>query len=397
MESAPARRPLAPLLFPSALTIVLTGAAVGLTLLLQRFVSTAGYIFFYAAVLGSAWFGGKWFGWLAVILSGLIVAYITPPSYSFAINRESLPLFIEFAASAAIVGWFSSWRKRAEKELRSAREDLQIRVEERTKELRHANKQLHSEIADRRRAEEAYHQVRVELARLNRISAMGALAASISHEINQPLAAVVANADAGSIWLAADPPNLEEARSAIASIAREGTRASEVVRRIRAMFARGAPEIGPVQINDLIREVAALLESEISRNRVAVKTDLQADLLDARGDRVQLRQVLLNLITNAVEAMSGVNDRPRMLQIRSGMRDGCVLVSVQDAGVGIDPVDYPHIFDAFFTTKSKGMGMGLSISQSIIEAHGGRLWASSAPDRGTVLEFTLPADQMNAL
>jgi C4-dicarboxylate-specific signal transduction histidine kinase len=320
-----------------------------------------------------------------------------PPAYSFAVSRESLPLFIEFAASAAIVGWFSSWGKRAEKELQSARDELELRVEERTRELRKSNEQLHLEIADRKRAEDAYHQARVELARLNRISAMGALAASISYEINQPLAAVVANADAGSIWLAADPPNLEEARYAVAAIAREATRASEVVRRIRAMFAKGAPETAPVQINDLIREVAALLGSEISRNRVDVKTDLQADLLEVRGDRVQLRQVLLNLITNAIEAMSGVNNRPRILQIRSGMREGRVLVSVQDTGVGIDPEDYSHIFDAFFTTKSKGMGMGLSISQSIIEAHGGRLWASSAPDGGAVLEFILPADRMNIL
>jgi C4-dicarboxylate-specific signal transduction histidine kinase len=388
MENSPRR-----LLLASGLAIALVAAALALTLLLHSFVSTAGYVFFYAAVLASAWFGGKWSGSLAVILSGLTVAYFfTPPVYSFLISRDSLPLFIEFAGSAIIVAWFSSWRKRAEIELRQARDELQFRVEERTAELRHTNQQLHAEMDERKRVEDAYYEARRELSRLNRISAMGALAASISHEINQPLAAVVTNADACSIWLTADPPNLDEARRTIDCIAREGTRASDVVRRIRAMFTKGAPEISQVQINSLILEVGGLLASELFHNRVELQTDLAGDLPPALGDAIQLRQVLVNLAVNAIEAMSAVVDRPRMLLIRSGMKGADeLLIAVEDSGPGIVPQDRPRIFEAFFTTKSKGTGMGLSISQSIIESHGGRLWASPNAQYGMTFQFTLPA------
>jgi C4-dicarboxylate-specific signal transduction histidine kinase len=394
MESIPGAGRPASAILRCGLAFVLVAAALAATLLLQSVVSTAGYIFFYLAVVASSWFGGKWPGGIAVVLSGLTVAYFfTPPIYSFAVNRQSLPVFVEFAASALVVGWFSSWRKQAEAELRYARDELQLRVDERTAELRHTNEQLVAEMAERKRAEDAYYEAQAELARVTRMSAMGALAASISHEVNQPLAAVVTNADACMMWLSSDPPNLAEARAAVDCIAQQGTRASEVVRHIRAMFTKATPERTNIQVNELIREAGALIEAAALRNQVALQMELDAGLPVTIGDRVQLQQVIVNLILNGIEAMSEVDGRPRRLVIRSQMQSSDeVLVAVRDSGVGISAKDERRIFDAFFTTKAQGMGMGLSISQSIIEAHGGRLWAGNNSDFGATVQFTLPAD-----
>jgi signal transduction histidine kinase len=391
VQSAP--RPASTIL-RCGLAVALVAAALGLTLLLQSVVSIAGFIFFYIAVVASAWFGGQWPGAVAFILSVLAVEFFfMAPIHSFGVNRESLPIFIEFAASAFVVGWFSSWRKQAENELQYARDELQLRVEERTAELKQKNQELLAEMAERKRAEDAYYEAQAELARVTRLSTLGALAASISHEVNQPLAAVVTNADACMMWLSSESPNLEEARTAVDSIAREGTRASDVVRRIRAMFTKSAPERASVSMNDLIGEAAALMQQEIWRNQVSLQTELVRDLPDLPGDRVQLQQVLVNLIQNAIEAMSAVTDRPRRLVLRSEMRSQDeLLVAVEDSGIGIDPKNDRRIFDAFFTTKAQGMGMGLAICQSIIEAHGGRLWASANTDHGATVQFTLPVD-----
>ncbi len=318
MENDPGSRRLAFAILRCGLAAAFVAVALVVTFLLQSVVSTAGYLFFYIAVVASAWFGGKWPGVLAVVLSVVAVAYFfTPPVHSFHVNRESLPIFIEFSASALVVGWFSSWRKQAESELQYARDELQLRVEERTAELKRTNEQLLAEMAERKRAEEAYYEAQAELARVTRISAMGALAASISHEVNQPLAAVVTNADACMMWLSSDPPNLEEARAAVDSIAQQGTRASEVVRHIRAMFTKATPERAKVQVNDLIREVGVLIEGAALRNQVELQTELGDDLPATIGDRVQLQQVIVNLILNGIEAMGEVADRPRRLLIRS--------------------------------------------------------------------------------
>jgi signal transduction histidine kinase len=375
------------------LAVALVAGALGLTSLLQSVVSIAGFLFFYIAVVASAWFGGKWPGAVAFVLSVVVVEYFfMAPIHSLGVNRENLPIFIEFALSAAVVAWFSSWRKHAESELQQARDQLQVRVEERTAELKQRNAQLLAEMAERKRAEDAYYEAQAELSRVTRLSTLGALAASISHEVNQPLAAVVTNADACAMWLSSASPNLEEARVAVDSIAREGTRASEVVRRIRAMFTNATPERAKVQINDLIREVAGLMQQEASRNQVALQIELADDVPAVLGDRVQLQQVLVNLIQNGIEAMTAVGDRPRRLVVRSEMQSpDALLVAVRDSGVGIDPKNDRRIFDAFFTTKAQGMGMGLAICQSIIESHGGRLWASANGDHGATVQFTLPA------
>jgi C4-dicarboxylate-specific signal transduction histidine kinase len=397
-ESTLATRQPPSTLFRYGLAFALVAAALILTLLLQDVVSTTGYFLFYAAVVASAWFGGKWSGWLAVILSTLVVDYVfIPPIHSFGIDREALPLFVEFAASSLVVNWISSWRKQADTSLKQARDELQMRVEERTAELKQSNEQLLAEMVERKRAEDAYYAAQADLARVTRMSAMGALAASISHEINQPLTAVVTNADACMMWLSSKPPHLEEALAAVDCIAREGTRASDVIRRIRALFMKATPEAAMVQVNELIRDVGALLEVEAARNQVAIQIELATDLPAIMGDRVQLQQVMVNLMVNGIEAMSTVADRARRLVIRSQRHDSDqVLVAVRDSGVGIDPKDEKRIFDTFFTSKARGMGMGLSISHSIIEAHGGRLWASANSDHGVTFQFTLPADPEHA-
>jgi len=376
-----------------ALAVALVGLALALTWLLRSSVSTAGYIFFYAAVVAASWFWGRWPGIVAVVLSTLAVEYFfMPPIHSFAVRAESVPIFIEFSASALVIGWFSAWRKEAELELQRARDQLQVRVEERTAELRETNQQLLAEMAERKRAEEAYYEAQAELARVSRISALGALAASISHEVNQPLAAVVTNADACAIWLSSAPPNLDEVRVAVDNIAREGTRASDIVRRIRAMFSKSALERAEVQVNHLIQEVGAFMQTDAQKNQVELDTELTGGLPTVFADYVQLRQVLVNLVQNGIEAMHGVVDRPRRLLIRSELSStGEILVAVRDSGTGILAKDQKRIFDAFYTTKGQGMGMGLSISHSIIESHGGRLWASSNSDHGATLQFTLPA------
>jgi PAS domain S-box-containing protein len=248
------------------------------------------------------------------------------------------------------------------------------------------------DITERKRAEEALRQTQAELAHVTRVMTMGALTASIAHEVNQPLAAVVTNGNACLRWLAREVPDLEEARAAVERIIKEGNRASEVLRRIRALAQKANPQKAWLDLNDVIREVVALMYGEVRQQRVALRTDLAAALPPVLGDRVQLQQVILNLMINGIEAMQAVADRPRELRIRSQRHDAdTVLVAVQDAGIGLDPQQMVRLFDAFFTTKPGGMGMGLAICRTIIEAHGGRLWASPNDSPGATFQFTLPA------
>jgi PAS domain S-box-containing protein len=245
-------------------------------------------------------------------------------------------------------------------------------------------------ITERKRAEEALQKAQAELSHVTRVTTMGELTSSIAHEVNQPLTAIVTNGNACLRWLASEPPNLDEARESVGRIIREGHRAGEVITRIRSLVKKSTPEKARLNINDLIREVVALVHPELLRKQVLLRTELATDLPSVLGDRVQLQQVLLNLSLNGIEAMSAVTDRPRKLLIRS-QRHGleCVLVTVQDSGVGIEAQNFAQLFDAFFTTKADGMGMGLSISRSIIEAHGGRLWASANSGNGATFQFTL--------
>jgi C4-dicarboxylate-specific signal transduction histidine kinase len=239
-------------------------------------------------------------------------------------------------------------------------------------------------------AEASLHRAQTDLAHVSRATTMGELTASIAHEVNQPIAGVVTNASACLRWLAGDTPNLEKAREAAARIVRDGTRASDIISRIRQIFVKGSPERGPVSLNQLARETADLLHSEAARYRVSLRMDLAADVPPVMADRVQLQQVVVNLLVNGIDAMKEAQG-PRDLTVKSWRSQGGeVTVSVADTGVGL-PVKTPdQMFDAFFTTKPHGTGMGLSISRSIIEAHQGRLWATPNAPRGAAFLFTLP-------
>jgi two-component system sensor kinase FixL len=251
--------------------------------------------------------------------------------------------------------------------------------------------ETNNDITERKRAEEALQKAQAELAHITRVMAVEELAASIAHEINQPLAAVVTNVGACLRWLARDPPNLDEARDALERVVRDGNRASDVIARVRMLVRKSPPERTLLDVNDVIGEVLRLVHAEVVRQRVSVRTSLAEDLPRVIGDRVQLQQVLINLIVNAIDAMHAVTDRSRELIVRA-QRDGFgdVCVAVQDAGIGLDTQTMDRLFDAYFTTKPYGMGMGLSISRLIIEAHGGRLWATPNADRGATFQFTLP-------
>ena len=251
---------------------------------------------------------------------------------------------------------------------------------------------LTRDMTERKRAEEALRSMQAELAHVTRVITMGELVASIAHEVNQPLAAVVTNANVCSRLLASPVLDVDEVREAVADIAEAGTRASEVIARIRALLQKAGAEKTRLDINEVIQEVLALTRSELHTHQVSVQTDLRTGLPPVLGDRVQLQQFILNLMMNGIEAMTGVTNRPRVLVFRSWAHEsGNVLVTVQDSGVGLDPQHMDQIFKTFFTTKPGGIGMGLSISRSIIEAHGGRLWTATTPGPGATFYFALPA------
>ena len=248
------------------------------------------------------------------------------------------------------------------------------------------------DITERRVIEGALRNAREELARASRLTTMGELAASIAHEINQPLAAIVSQGSAGLRWLKRDTPELGEARDAFEQIVSNGQRAADVIRGLRSLAKKSGPQITTLDIDDAIREVLALTHGEAQRNGVALRTNLALANQLVPGDRVQLQQVLLNLILNGVDAMKTVTDRARELTVSSERADAsCVLVSVGDSGPGLDPAIAQRIFEPLVTTKPDGLGMGLSICRSIIDAHGGRLWVTPAVPHGTLFRFTLPS------
>jgi PAS domain S-box-containing protein len=248
------------------------------------------------------------------------------------------------------------------------------------------------DLTESRRAEDAVQAAQAELARVVRVSTLGELMASIAHEVNQPLSAIVTNANASRRILASPAPDIEDVQQALREIAEAGTRAGEIISNIRALVKKGAPQKSPVDINLVIQEVLDIIPRVLENHHVSLEMELWPALPWVLGDRVQLQQVVLNLIMNGIEAMSAVPDRPRALVIRSGARESGLEVTVQDSGIGLDPRNIDHIFDTFFTTKPNGMGMGLSICRSIIEAHRGRLWVSRDPAvQGATFRFSLPA------
>jgi C4-dicarboxylate-specific signal transduction histidine kinase len=252
------------------------------------------------------------------------------------------------------------------------------------------------DLTERKHVEQALRDLQTNLAHVVRITTLGELTASIAHEVNQPLAGVVANAESGLRWLRRETPDVDAACRSLEWIIDDGNRASEVIRRVRSLANKGSVEKLPLDVNDVAREVIALVQRELTKHRASLRMELAPTLPTILGDRVQLQQVIINLVMNGSEAMQAVMDRPRELIIRSRQDEAQVLLSVTDCGVGISTENADRLFNPFFTTKSSGMGMGLSICRSIMEAHGGRLWATANVPYGATFQFTLPANANTA-
>ena len=249
-------------------------------------------------------------------------------------------------------------------------------------------------LADLEAAHERERSEQSELARATRLTTMGAMTASIAHEINQPLAAIVNNSNAAQRWLSNTPPNLDEVRAALKNIVKDSHRASQVIGSVRAIFRKDRRGNDRLAVNDVIEDILTLVRGEIRKHRILLKVKLPSDLPHVIADRTQLQQVIMNLTMNAIEAMATIMDRERLLIIQSYAHDvGNLEITIEDSGSGINPSEKDRIFDAFFTTKSEGMGMGLFICRSIVEARGGRLWASPGAHHGSVFHIVLPSIQ----
>jgi NO-binding membrane sensor protein with MHYT domain len=255
---------------------------------------------------------------------------------------------------------------------------------------------LIASLSEQKRAEEALREAQANLAHVSRVTTMGELCASLAHEVNQPITAVVANADACLNWLARDNPNLEKARESAMRIVEDGVRAAEIISRIRLLFKKGTPQRELVDVNEVVQGLIVLLRSQITRYLISVRIELAADLPQVRGDRVQLQQVMMNLMMNSIDAMKDV-DGTRELTIKSHRTENeQLMVCVSDSGVGLPSQQADQIFHAFFTTKPHGIGMGLAICRSIVESHSGRLWAADNSPRGASFYLILPTSSMNA-
>ncbi|HET6436802.1 MAG TPA: ATP-binding protein [Anaeromyxobacter sp.] len=351
-------RPRARRLLDYLLAAVLAGAAVLLRKLLPFEPGVGLYPLPLSAIIVSAWRGGRGPGLLATLISGAgIVFWLVPPVHALRVDPDSRMGFAIFLAVAILAIEFSMARRRAEARAVLERERLR--------------------------------QVQAELERFDRVSTMGELAGSLAHEIRQPIAAALTNARTCLRWLDRPEPDLAEARAAAGRAADDATRAAEIVTRVRSLFQRAVPRRERTDVNAVVEEIVSVLGGEARRQSISIRTEAGADLPPVTADRIQLQQVLMNLISNAIDAMRAAAP-PRQLTISTREEGSACLISVADTGPGLPPEQADRIFQPFFTTKAHGTGMGLAISRSIVESHGGKLWAEPGRGGGAVFQFTLP-------
>jgi signal transduction histidine kinase len=389
-KSDPFRRPLRTF-FSYAVAVTSVGAALVATLGLGSAMKHTPTLFFCSVML-SSWFGGVWPGILAGVLSAIALDYyFIPPLYALGIGLEEAPDMIAFVSAALFVSWLNGEQKRAKDSLRQARDELDARIQERTAELKQTNEQLQAEIAEHKIAEEGLVRAQAEATHASRLALVGELTASIAHELNQPLGAILSNSDAAELLLESAGPQLDDIRQILADIRRDDLRASEVIKHLRALLRKREVELLPLDLNEVVADALRLVDGESRRRGIEVEMELSAGLPAVRGDKTQLQQVLLNLVLNGMEAMAESSAAKRRLTVQTvGNPNEEAEVMVTDTGPGISPDRLLRLFDAFFTTKEYGMGLGLSIARSIIESHGGRIWAEKNTDGGAAFRFRLP-------
>lgn len=380
-----------------ALPFVSVLAAVAIARVFNLFEPETPYpvIFLIFAVVISAWFGGAIPGWISVALATLAVDYfLTEPLFALTLDRRTLSWSVAFFICAVISNIFSLYRRRTETALRRARDELGLRVKERTAELNAAIEMLKSEVDERIRAEAAQRRAEQDVARLNRIMTMGALTASIAHEINQPLAAITANGNAALFWLQREPPRLDETRESIVAMIAAAKRASAVVEQIRGLIEKGTTDSEQVDLNEVIVGILSLVRWDISLRGIDLKLQLDNALPTVHGSRVALQQVILNMIMNGIEAMEAISDRRRELIVKSEtVEANGIAVTIQDSGIGLTENDTNKLFSPFFTTKPHGIGMGLAICRAIAEALGGHMTASERLPHGATFSIVLPSSR----
>jgi C4-dicarboxylate-specific signal transduction histidine kinase len=357
-------------------------AALASALLLKRYLQTEPFASsLLCAIMFSAWFGGAGADLLAVVLAVLgFVYFAAAPGHSFAVMQTEVPRIAIFTIAAFIVLWLSAAYRAAANSLRRARDELQAAV----LKLEDLNKTLQLE-------HEALQQAQDELAHVSRVATLGAMGASIAHEVSQPLSAIAANGEAGLRWLARDVPQTEQAIASMRGIIGDAKRAGEIVGRIRELARKVEPEVASLDANEIVEEAIALVKREMLGHRVILELQLAQGLPPIKADRIQLEQVIINLLINAAQAMASVVDRARLVTIRTQQHQPHdVLVVIEDAGIGMADELVDRLFTPFYTTKPQGMGLGLSICRSIVEAHGGHIWACRNAGSGMTFKFTIP-------
>jgi C4-dicarboxylate-specific signal transduction histidine kinase len=381
---------------PKTIAYVLAAIAVALAAFVTRLLNTIApdcpnTFFMFAAVAAVALFLGAGPGWFAAILSAMAVyLLVMAPMGEPVLDYGHISWISTFCLCAATAGELGRRRRKSEQMLAAARADLERRVDERTTHLRQVVTRLETEMTERSRAEGALREARLKLMRAAHFASAMELTASIAHEINQPLSAVVGDSEAALNWLDRNPPFLPQARASIAAVLEAGQRAADVLDRIRSLFLRGQVEVKPVDVNDLIRSVISLWAAELARRDVTCECHYGSDLPAISGDRVQLQQLVLNLVNNAAEAMDGVETGNRVITVTTArITVDQVQIVVEDTGQGLTNVDASRLFEPFYTTKEHGMGMGLSICRTIVEAHGGSIRAGRGSRGGARFEVDL--------